>query len=101
MAATPEMWERLKEEYPIGSSHSLKVLRHEPFGIFVDVGYSDKYGFRMTGLIERFCTEKGKGLPMNQNDWPNPGELIPVKVISFRDYNYEIDFFWEETNRNA
>ncbi len=87
-----QKWEQLKDRYKVGSKHSLRVMRQEIFGLFLDLGYAEKYDYKLTGLIDRGKRGNSPGLSKDPSDWPQVGSTIDVIVVSYRDYNMEIDF---------
>ena len=83
-----EHWDKLKIQYPIGTIHRLRIIRQKPFGIFLDLGYGDRYRYHLTGIIDI----GGRSLPLDYAEWPQVGDQIQVKVVYFREHLKEIDF---------
>lgn len=75
-------WDELKNKIPVGTILSGKVLKHEYYGVYVDLGYE------YLGLISiiNFSIDFGKKidelLPINSE--------IEVKVVSFKDNGCQI-----------
>ena len=81
-------WEDLKNCYLIGTVYQLDIIKQAPFGLFLDLGYGDQYGYRLTGLI---CIGS-QSLPRTYDQWPKVGETIYGKAIWYRDNLQEIAF---------
>lgn len=82
------IWQRIKDDHPIGSTLKGKVVEAHPFGIFVDIGYGNRSSKKLTGIIEIVGSNP---LPKDTNRWPKIGEEIEEKVIYFRDGSKELD----------
>jgi ribosomal protein S1 len=85
-------WERLKQELPIGHKLYGHVVRIEPFGVFLDIGYKIIDGYKLSGLIDigTKSDHDSSGLPMDYSLWPKIGEKVYCKVVWLRDSNKEL-----------
>jgi hypothetical protein len=82
----------MKQDFPIGIQINGTVLRIEPFGVFLNIGYPVLKGYQFSGIID-ILTKDDKdsgGLPMNYDLWPKIGEIIHCKVRWHRDLEQEI-----------
>jgi ribosomal protein S1 len=85
-------WQEVKQNHPIDSKLYGKVLRIEPFGIFLDIGYPILKGYQFSGLVDILTKddEDSYGLPMDYDLWPKVGEKIYCKVRWHRELEKEI-----------
>lgn len=70
-------WNELKQKHNIGSVISGAVLRHEPYGVFVDIGYPYEGLIQITDF-----NDEGKVTPEN---YPPIGSIIRAAVLGFKD----------------
>ncbi len=75
-------WEELKAVLNVGDEVSGVVLKHEAFGVFVDIGC----GF--DGLIE-IIAFRDEGI-MTPDMFPAVGAQVKAKVLGFRESNNQI-----------
>jgi small subunit ribosomal protein S1 len=75
-------WDELKDTLKIGELVAGTVLRHEPFGVFVDVGYG------YDGLIQ-ITDFKDEGV-MTPDEYPAIGKKIQAVVLGFKDRGRQI-----------
>lgn len=75
-------WEELKAVLNVGDEVSGVVLKHEAFGVFVDIGC------RFDGLIE-IIAFLDAGI-MTPNMFPAVGTRVKAKVLGFRETNNQI-----------
>jgi ribosomal protein S1 len=80
-------WGKLKQEFPIGHKLYGRVVRIEPFGVFLDIGYEIIDGYKLSGLIDigTKSDRDSSGLPMDYSLWPKIGENVYCKVVWPRD----------------
>jgi ribosomal protein S1 len=85
-------WEKMKQDFPIGTTINGIVLRNEPFGVFLNIGYPVLKGYQFSGIIDILIKddENSEGLPMNYDLWPKVGATINCKVRWHRDHDQEI-----------
>jgi len=77
-------WHNIKLKYKIGDFVEGKVIRHEPFGIFLDLGEDSILGFvRIVNFID-----KGQ---MTPNKYPPIGKKITAKIVELTDHNFQIN----------
>jgi len=81
------LWSELKSRFRIGESYAVRILRHEPYGLFADVGYGSRFGYKLTGLIERFYGQ----LARDEENWPHVNDIIFCQVVGYRDVSKEIE----------
>jgi ribosomal protein S1 len=77
-------WEQVKLKYKIGQVLQGKVLRHEPYGVFLDIGEAE-----IKGLIRipDFLDDGAMGEEM----YPEIGSQVTAVVIGYNDANkYEV-----------
>lgn len=82
-------WEELQNKLFIGSVIVGEVLFVQPFGIFIDIGYSDIRGFiRVVNISD------------NKNDkvWPSVGDIVKTIILDFTAYNYEVCLSLKESD---
>jgi hypothetical protein len=84
---THARWERLKIRWPPGHEVEGVVLRHVPFGIFLDVGE----GPRIVGLVllpdmPPEVSRPGEGMP----HLPPLGSRVLCRVLGFRENNLQV-----------
>ena len=70
-------WEELKNTLEIGTIIIGTITRHEPYGVFVDIGYE------YDGLIQ-ITDFKDEGV-MTPEEYPAVGDEVQVKVLGFKD----------------
>ena len=75
-------WDDLKEIFAIGTVASGVVVRHETYGIYVDLGYG------YDAIIAR--TEIKDEGAMLEEEYPSVGSKIKVKVLGYRDHSQQI-----------
>ena len=84
-------WRSLRSEYLIGDLIECKVLRIEPFGMFVDVGMKIESGYMFCGVIDISAGGSGlKSLPVDRSLWPKVGDRLICKVISYNERNCQM-----------
>jgi predicted RNA-binding protein with RPS1 domain len=87
-----ERWQEMKQSCSIGSRLYGEVIRVEPFGIFLDLGYSVLKGYQFSGIIDISTKDDDDsyGLSIDYSLWPRIGEKIHCKVVWYREDNKEI-----------
>jgi ribosomal protein S1 len=87
-----ERWREMKQSCSIGSRLYGEVIRVEPFGIFLDLGYPIVKGYQFSGIIDipTKDDEDSYGLPMSYDLWPKIGEKLFCKVLWHRELEKEI-----------
>lgn len=75
-------WEELKVVLSVGDEVSGMVMKHEAFGVFVDIGC------RFDGLIE-IIAFRDEGI-MTPDMFPAVGTQVKAKVLGFRESNNQI-----------
>jgi ribosomal protein S1 len=75
-------WGRLKTELGVGEKLTGTVIRHEPYGVFVDIGYE------YDGLIQ-ITDFKDEGV-MTPEEYPVIGSKISAVVLGFKDYGCQV-----------
>ena len=70
-------WNELKQKLNIGSVISGTILRHEPYGVFVDIGYPYEGLIQITDF-----KDEGK---MTPKDYPPVGSIARTVVLGFKD----------------
>jgi ribosomal protein S1 len=79
-----QAWEQLKEKYKIGQVLQGKVLRHAPYGIFLDIG---EMGVKGLVRIPDFLDEGS----MSEEMYPEVGSQVTGVVIGYNEANkYEV-----------
>jgi ribosomal protein S1 len=77
-------WEQVKLKYKIGQVLQGKVLRHEPYGVFLDIGEAE-----IRGLI-RIPDFLDDGA-MSEEMYPEIGSQVTAVIIGYNDANkYEV-----------
>lgn len=78
----PLTWEELKNQLEIGDLISGTVIRHEPYGIFIDIGHNYE------GLIQ-LTDFKDEGI-MTSSEYPAIGAQLEAKVLGYKEYGSQI-----------
>lgn len=79
---TEVTWDELKRKLSVGSVITGTVSRHEPYGVFVDIGYPYE------GLIQ-ITDFKDEGV-MVPEDYPLVGSMVRAVVLGFKEYGYQV-----------
>jgi ribosomal protein S1 len=80
---TNEMsWEELKGTLNIGDIVIGTIQKHEPYGVFVDIGY------QFEGLIQ-ITDFKDEGV-MTKEEYPSIGEEVRAKILGFKEPGNQI-----------
>jgi ribosomal protein S1 len=79
-----QAWELIKSKYKIGQVLQGKVLRHEPYGVFLDIGEAEVKGLiRIPDFLDDGA--------MNEAMYPEIGGQVTGVVIGYNDANkYEV-----------
>jgi ribosomal protein S1 len=78
------MWEEeVKQKWPVGSRVFATVVKHAPFGIFVDLGDST-----VRGLVN--IPEISDQSRITPEDYPSLGSVIEAMVLGHRVSNQQI-----------
>jgi hypothetical protein len=87
-----ERWKEMKQNFPIGKKLHGEVIRIEPFGVFLNIGYPVLQNFQFSGIIDILTKddEDSCGLPIDYNSWPKIGEKIYCEVLWHRDLEKEV-----------
>ncbi|MBD2461013.1 S1 RNA-binding domain-containing protein [Oscillatoria sp. FACHB-1407] len=83
----------MKRRFPIGHKFWGEVLRINPFGVFVNLGYPNRNTYLLCGIID-VATRSGCdsfGLPEDISEWPQVGQRVHCKVIAHREHNKQVD----------
>jgi ribosomal protein S1 len=75
-------WDKLKKSLKVGEQITGTVIRHEQYGVFVDIGYE------FDGLIQ--ITDFRDEATMTQEEYPVIGSKINVIVLGFKDFGCQI-----------
>ena len=75
-------WEELKNILEVGTIITGTIIRHEPYGAFVDIGYD------YDGLIQ-ITDFKDEGV-MTPEEYPMVGEKVQVKILGFKDHGCQV-----------
>ncbi|BBD57715.1 hypothetical protein NIES2109_04820 [Nostoc sp. HK-01] len=86
-------WEKLKHSFPIGHKFYGEVISVKPYGIFVSLGDQNQNSYKLSGIIDIVtrADHDSLGLPKETFLWPPVGQRVHCKVITYREYNKEID----------
>lgn len=71
--------ETIKSYFPIGKEISGKVIKHRPFGVFINLEND-----LVTGLLR--ITDMGFSIPVDPSYFPKVGEMVICTVL---DYGFE------------
>ncbi len=87
-----EQWKELKLSFPIGHKFYGSVIRIEPFGIFVHLGYPVVDGYKLSGIIDIItrADHDSSGLPVDYSLWSKLNQQIHCKVIWYRETIKEV-----------
>lgn len=66
----------------VGEEITATILRHEPYGVFVNIGYD------YDGLIQ--ITDFKENGVMTQKEYPGIGEEIQTVVLGFKDHGQQV-----------
>ena len=77
------MWDDTKRRFPVGAVVTGTVTLHQPFGVFVDLGDSDCYGFVE---IPEFL-DVGR---MTTDQYPPIGSTVRAVVIHHTDKDHRV-----------
>ncbi len=85
-------WEILKDNFPVGRKFYGTVIRIEPFGVFVNIGYEIIDGYKLSGIIDIITRsdDDSEGLPMDYSLWPILGQQVYCKVLAYREAPKEV-----------
>lgn len=75
-------WNHLKNLLHVGQIVEGIVLQHEPFGIFVDVGYAYK------GIVQ-ITDFKDSGV-MTSDEYPDIGQRVSAVILGFKESGQQI-----------
>jgi ribosomal protein S1 len=75
-------WDELKETLEVGAIIVGTILRHEPYGVFVDIGYE------YDGLIQ-ITDFKDEGV-MTPELYPPVGTEVRAKILGFKDHGHQV-----------
>lgn len=90
---TDEKWQAFKQALPIGSVVEGEVVSHQPYGIFIHLGYE------YLGLVSitKFL-DVGR---MTPEQYPPLGSRVQAVVIAFRDDTSRTKQAWLSTQPSA
>jgi ribosomal protein S1 len=85
-------WEIAKKNFPIGRKFYGTVIRIEPFGVFVNIGYKVIDGYKLSGIIDIITKSDNdsEGLPLDYSFWPILGQKVYCKVLAYREAPKEV-----------
>ncbi|WP_044617281.1 S1 RNA-binding domain-containing protein [Gynuella sunshinyii] len=75
-------WEELKKTLEVGALITGTITRHEPHGVFVDIGYG------YDGLIQ-ITDFKDEGV-MTPEEYPVIGKQVQAKILGFKDHGCQV-----------
>ncbi len=75
-------WEELKKTLVVGDVLMGTILKHEPYGVFVDLGYG------YDGIIQ-ITDFKDEGV-MLPEEYPEIGKEIKAAILGFKDHGNQI-----------
>jgi len=77
-----EAWRDAKRQLPVGSIVEGRVLRHEAYGLFVDIG------LECEGLIQ--IVDISDDRPVTPDDYPPLGALVVARVLGFKENGRQV-----------
>ena len=77
-----EAWCDTKRQLPVGSIVEGRVLRHEAYGLFVDIGVECE------GLIQIVDISDDK--PVTPDDYPPIDALVVARVLGFKENGHQV-----------
>jgi ribosomal protein S1 len=89
-----ELWRTAKARHPVGSRLSGTVVHQSPFGVFLDVGLGHVHALLLVaGFADAPAVAPGAPLPAERlvRRVPELGEVVTATVLSYREYNHQID----------
>lgn len=75
-------WDELKDTLEVGTFIVGTILRHEPYGVFVNIGYE------YDGLIQ-ITDFKDEGI-MTPELYPTVGSEVRAKILGFKDHSCQV-----------
>jgi predicted RNA-binding protein with RPS1 domain len=76
-------WDELKIQVKQGDIIEGSIIRHEPYGVFVDIDCP------FEGLIE-IPEFRENGIMMTQQEYPHIGERVKAVVLGFKDMGSQV-----------
>jgi ribosomal protein S1 len=82
MGMHEETWRDVKQQLPVGSMIEGGVIRHEAYGMLVDIG------LECEGLIQIVdIKDEGRATP---DDYPSIGTLVVARVLGFKESGHQV-----------
>lgn len=79
-----QSWDELKSRWPRGTRVSGVVVKHMPFGVFLDLGIPDCIGLiKITEIALR-------PQRVTEDDFPEIGARVEARVLSFDERNRQV-----------
>lgn len=82
MGMQEETWREVKQQLPVGSMIEGRVIRHEAYGMFVDIG------IECEGLIQ--IVDISDDRPVTPDDYPPIGALVVARVLGFKENGHQV-----------
>jgi ribosomal protein S1 len=82
MGMQEETWHEVKQQFPVGSMIEGRVIRHEAYGMFVDIG------LECEGLIQIVdIKDEGRATP---DDYLSIGTCVIARVLGFKASGHQV-----------
>lgn len=82
MGMQEETWREVKQQLLVGSMIEGRVIRHEAYGVFVDIG------LECEGLIQ--IVDISDDRPVTPEDYPPIGTRVVARVLGFKENNRQV-----------
>jgi ribosomal protein S1 len=78
-----ERWNAFVSEHPVGTVMSGRVIRHEEYGYFLDIGEP------FLGLVD-IINMKDQGKVRPSKDFPAFGEIVRAVILDYTERKHEV-----------